>query len=120
MRRLAAPSPAIFTAFSTEEWASAEQYAANAPAPARPVSLMRQSLRRSRALKSAHRVAAEAVSWMTPTKPSGRPIMRRSQSRTRVSISVAAGEVCHSMHCAPSAAVSISASTAGGLELAGK
>ena len=43
------------------------------------------------------------------------PIIWRSQSSTRVSISVAAGEVCHSMHWAPSVAVSISASTEGGL-----
>jgi hypothetical protein len=42
------------------------------------------------------------VSWIVPWKPSGRPIIRRSQSIMRVSISVAAGEVCHSMHCAAS------------------
>ena len=65
-------------------------------------------------------MAVEAVSWMTPLKPSGRPIIWRSQSSVRVSSSVAAGEVCHSMHWAPSVAVSISASTEGGLELAGK
>ena len=57
---------------------------------------------------------------MTPAKPSGRPIIWRSQSRTRASSSVAAGEVCQSMHCAPKAAVSISARSEGGLELAGK
>ena len=57
---------------------------------------------------------------MTPAKPGGRPMARRSQSSTRVSISVAAGDVSHIMHCAPSAAVAISARTDGGLELAGK
>ena len=62
----------------------------------------------------------EALSWITPTKPSGSPIIRRSHSSTRVSSSVAAGEVCQIMHWAPSVAVSISASTEGGLELAGK
>ncbi len=65
-------------------------------------------------------MALEAESWIVPWKPSGRPVIRRSQSIMRVSISVAAGEVCHSMHCAASVAVSISASTEGGLELAGK
>ena len=65
-------------------------------------------------------MAEEAESWIVPAKPSGRPMACLSQSSMRVSISVAAGEVCHSMHCAPSAAVSISASTEGGLELAGK
>ncbi len=68
----------------------------------------------------AQRMALEAESWITPVNPSGRPIIWRSQSRTRVSSSVAAGEVCQSMHCAPSVAVSISASTEGGLEFAGK
>ena len=57
---------------------------------------------------------------MTPEKPSPRPIIWRSQSSTRVSSSVAAGEVCHSMHCAASAAVTNSATTEGGLEFAGK
>ena len=85
-----------------------------------PSSLARQSVARSRAHRIAHSVALDALSWITPAKPSGRPIIWRSQSRTRVSISVAAGEVCHSMHWAPSVAVSISASTEGGLELPGK
>ncbi len=57
---------------------------------------------------------------MTPVNPSGRPTIWRSQSSTRVSSSVAAGEVCQSMHWAPSVAVSISARTEGGLEFAGK
>ena len=68
----------------------------------------------------AHRVALDAVSWMTPEKPSGSPIIWRSQSSTRVSSSVPAGEVCHNMQLTPRAAVSISASTEGGLEFAGK
>ena len=68
----------------------------------------------------AQSVALEAESWMTPEKLSGSPIICLSQSRTRVSISVAAGEVCHSMHWAPIVAVSISARMEGGLELAGK
>ena len=57
---------------------------------------------------------------MTPAKPSGKPMSTRSQSITRPSSSVAAGEVCHSMHWAAKVAVSISPSTLGGLELAGK
>ena len=65
-------------------------------------------------------MALEAESWMTPLKPSGSPVICRSQSSTRVSISVAAGEVCQSMHWAPRVAVSISARTDGGLLLAGK
>ena len=68
----------------------------------------------------AHRVALDAVSWMTPEKPSGSPSICRSQSRTRVSSSVPAGDVCQSMQFTPRVAVSISASTEGGLELAGK
>jgi hypothetical protein len=65
-------------------------------------------------------VALEAESWITLLNASGRPIMPRSQSSTRVSSSVAAGEVCQSMHCAARVAVIVSATTDGGLELAGK
>jgi hypothetical protein len=57
---------------------------------------------------------------MTPVKSSGRPIIRRSQSMTTCSSSVAAGDVAHDMHCAPMAEVSISPSTEGGLLLQGK
>ncbi len=74
----------------------------------------------SRATKRAARVADEAESWITPEKASGRPIICLSQSIMRVSSSVAAGEVCHNMHWAASVAVSHSATTEGGLELAGK
>ena len=81
---------------------------------------MRSWVARSRARVSARGVAVEAVSWITPVKPSGRPSMPRSQSITQLSSSVAAGEVSQLMHWAPSVAVSISASTEGGLELAGK
>ena len=65
-------------------------------------------------------MALEALSWIAPRKPSGRPIICLSQSIMRVSHSVAAGEVSQSMHWAASVAVSISASTEGGLALAGK
>ena len=65
-------------------------------------------------------MALVAESWITPVKPSGSPSIWRSQSSMRPSISLAAGEVCHSMHCAPRAAVSISARIEGGLALAGK
>ena len=75
---------------------------------------------RSRAVSSATRVADVALSWMTPWNAGGRASMSRSHSIMRVSSSVPAGEVCHSMHWAASVAVSISASTDGGLELAGK
>ena len=68
----------------------------------------------------AQRVAVEAVSWITPLKDGGRPIISRSHSIIRSSSSAAAGEVCQIMHCAPIVAVSISANTDGGLELAGK
>ncbi len=60
------------------------------------------------------------MSWITPANPAGRPNSWRSQSRTTVSSSVPAGEVCHSMHWAAKVAVSISARIEGGLELAGK
>lgn len=85
-----------------------------------PSSFTRQPVARSRAVRMAQRMALEAESWMPPVKPSGRPVIWRSQSSTRVSISVAAGEVCQSMHWAPRVAVSISASSDGGLEFAGK
>ena len=65
-------------------------------------------------------MAPDAVSWITPWKPSGSPIIWRSQSIIRVSSSVPAGEVCHSMQLTPRVAVSISASTEGGEALAGK
>jgi hypothetical protein len=57
---------------------------------------------------------------MTPVKSFGSPSICRSHSIVTCSNSVAAGEVAHDMHCAPSAAVSISARMDGGLLLAGK
>ena len=71
-------------------------------------------------VSTAIRVAVEAVSWITPVKPSGRPSAMRSQSMTRCSSSVAAGEVCHNMHCAATVFARISASTEAGAALAGK
>ena len=59
-------------------------------------------------------------SWITPVNESGRPTIWRSQSIILASSSVAAGDVCQSMHCAAMAAVTYSATTEGGLELAGK
>jgi hypothetical protein len=61
-------------------------------------------------------VAADAVSWMTPKNPSGRPVIWRSQSITTTSSSVAAGAVFHSMALALKAAVSISARMAGAVD----
>ena len=65
-------------------------------------------------------MALDAESWITPANVSGSPIICRSQSSIRVSSSVAAGDVCQSMHWAAMAAVRYSATTEGGLELAGK
>jgi hypothetical protein len=70
-------------------------------------------------VRTAASVAEEALSWMTPVKP-GRPSAWASQSIMRSSISVAAGEVCQSMHCAAMVAVSTSASIETGAALAGK
>jgi hypothetical protein len=75
---------------------------------------------RSRAERSATNVAVDAESWMTPVNPSGKPSICRSQSIVTCSSSVAAGDVAHDMHCAPSVAVSISARMDGGLLLPGK
>ena len=71
-------------------------------------------------VSTAASVADEAESWMTPEKPSGRPSAWRSQSMMFVSSSVAAGEVCHSMHCAAIAETRYSATTETGAALAGK
>ena len=71
-------------------------------------------------VSTAASVADEAESWMTPEKPSGRPSAWRSQSITFVSSSVAAGEVCQSMHCAAIALTRYSATTETGAALAGK
>ena len=71
-------------------------------------------------VSTAASVAEEAESWMTPSKPSGRPSAWRSQSSMRVSSSVAAGEVCHSMHCAAIAETRYSATTETGAAFARK
>ncbi len=71
-------------------------------------------------VSTAASVADEAESWMTPENPSGRPSAWRIQSTIRVSSSVAAGEVCQSMHCAAIAETRYSATTETGAALAGK
>ena len=50
---------------------------------------------------------------MTPNRPSGRPVIWRSQSSTVISSSVAAGEVFHSIAFTLNVAVSISPRMAG-------
>ncbi len=117
---MALPIPAIFTAFSIDECASAEQYAVMVPASVDPVSLMANDDARSRPARIAQRVAVLAVSWIDPTKPSGRPTIWRSHSSTRSSNSAAAGDVSHIMHWGARVTVSISASTEGRLLLAWK
>src|SRR5918994_5616610 len=57
---------------------------------------------------------------MTPVYPDGRPIICASHAIVTCSSSVAAGDVAHDMHWAPSVAVSISARTEGGLLFPGK
>ena len=91
-----------------------------ARSPLSPERMPRQSSARSRMVMTAERVAEEALSWITPRQPSGRPSAWRSQSTMRVSISVAAGEVCHSMHCAAIVVTSCSARIEAGAALAGK
>ena len=71
-------------------------------------------------VSTAASVADEAESWITPENPSGRPSAWRSQSIIFVSSSVAAGEVCQSMHCAAIAETRYSATTETGAALAGK
>jgi hypothetical protein len=56
-------------------------------------------------------VEPEAVSCTTPVKVSGRPTSWRSQDITTSSTSVAAGEVCQLIPCAPSPAATRSPST---------
>ena len=71
-------------------------------------------------------MALEAESWITPPPgPSernrrGRPSISMSQSRTRVSSSVQAGLVAHSMPCTPSPPASNSPRIDGPEVLAGK
>jgi hypothetical protein len=60
-------------------------------------------------------VEVEPESWMTPVKAAGSPSSRASQPIITCSSSVAAGDVIHDMHWAPSVAVSISARIDGGL-----
>lgn len=62
--------------------------------------LQAHSTARSRIVSTADRFAEVAVSWITPCIPFGRPRACRNQSTITVSNSVAAGEVCQSIHCA--------------------
>ena len=65
-------------------------------------------------------VAVEAVSCTTPANAAGSPIIWRSQSITTSSTSVAAGDVCQLMPCAPSPAAARSPSTEARLVFEGK
>ncbi|OQB51859.1 MAG: hypothetical protein BWX98_02516 [Candidatus Aminicenantes bacterium ADurb.Bin147] len=58
-----------------------------------PDSFDSKSVARSRAEIRAARVAVEAVSWITPWRPAGKPSIPRSHSMTKSSSSVAAGDV---------------------------
>jgi hypothetical protein len=78
-----------------------------------------QSNARSRITSTAASVADEALSWITPSTPVN-PTACASQDIIAVSSSVAAGEVCHSMHCAAMVEDRNSASIEGGVALAGK
>ena len=71
-------------------------------------------------VKTAAKVADEALSWITPEKLPGKPMAWRSHSIIRVSISVAAGEVCQSMHCTAMVDTRKSANIAGGVAFDGK
>jgi hypothetical protein len=123
-RRFSRPSPAIITAFSTDEWAWLEAYATSRRV--RPARLDSKSVARSRAASNAHSVALDAVSWITPPpaavdlKGSGRSSMVTSQSSTCVSSSVQAGLVAHIMPCTARPAESISPRIEGPDALAGK
>ena len=63
-RRFSRPRPAIFTAFSIDECAWVEAYAVRRPSA--PFSFAWNPVARSRAARSAHSDALDAVSWMTP------------------------------------------------------
>src|SRR5918995_641467 len=81
---------------------------------------------RSRAATRAQSVADEAESWITPPpapvdrKRSGSPRASTIQSTTRVSTSVHAGPVCHSIPCTPRPLDTRSPRIAGPDVLAGK
>src|ERR1039458_6182821 len=62
--RFVRPSPAIFTAFSTDEWAWGEVEATRRPS--HPRSLDRNPVARSRAASRAHNTPLDEESWMTP------------------------------------------------------
>ncbi|GBD30100.1 hypothetical protein HRbin32_01200 [bacterium HR32] len=100
-------------AFSTLECACSEVYrrSLGRSRPAIPRVRMPKS-KASRAAATAHRVATEAVSMITPNCW-GSPSICRSQSSVTCSSSVAAGLVRHSMPFTLSAADSISPSTPG-------
>ena len=88
--------------------------------PCSPSRFWEKSLVRSRAQRSAVKVEVEAVSWMTPVKVAGNPTIWRSQSITTSSTSVAAGDVCQLIPCAPRPAQTRSPSTEAKLTLEGK
>ena len=93
--------PAILTAFSMDEWVfCGTVHRVASCSPESPIALTAKPERTSRAVRIAHSVEVEAVSWITPVKLPGSPIISRSQSITRSSSSVAAGDVTQLMHCA--------------------
>ena len=105
----------FFDAVDEEEVKSEEAKPANPRA-----ALMSSMMNKRGGKEKADKVADDALSWITPTYPSANPKAWRNQSTITVSTSVAAGDVCHNMHCAAIVLTSISASIDGGAALAGK
>ena len=99
--------PSIRASFSTEECACSEQ-----TTTLRPVTW--------RAAMSAASVEVEAVSSMWPCQPSGRPSSCRTQSATRSSSSVEAGDARQTIATWFNAAASSSARIAGSDEVTAK
>jgi hypothetical protein len=97
LRQPSCPTPSTIAAFSIEEWACSEVYRRSRAWPTRPLCRASSPGTASRAAARATSDDAEAVSWITPNRPSGRPRSCRSQSRTTVSSSVAAGDVRQSI-----------------------
>ncbi len=102
------PIPRTIAAFSTDEWVCSEAYIRRRAWPTSPRRRASSPGTASRAAARATRTDDEAVSWMTPKRPAGRPSICRSQSRTTSSSSVAAGELRQSMPFTLKAAESIS------------
>ena len=98
---LRSSSPSMCAALSTEEWACSE-HTTTCP----PVAF--------RAAMSAASVEVDAVSSICPCQCPGSPSSWLTQSRTRPSSSVEAGEVRHRMATGLSAAASSSARMPGG------